>query len=303
MNASHPAAQAYYDSIVEQLVDLGASVIEADCFMCAPCYTDEMTLFSRAVKARPEKLTLYFSPGGGNEPGTGGRFVADGQMASYYRVITDFHGGWYDWAGLQQACFIAANFSIAGLNGANGTWADLDQLPMNAEWWAGDQEQSDRGQTIATLWVSGRYPLMSAGSLPLDARTLSYLTNPLALALNARTDAASPTLVLYEGNCTCTGGSGSCTIPHGPGDHPARPCVQKWIAAVAPDFTALALINLGEDNATSATALAELRLPAAGRFRVTDVWSGAEVGVFGGGESFSTQLRKHASALLRVAPV
>jgi hypothetical protein len=104
------------------------------------------------------------------------------------------------------------------------------------------------------------------------------------------------------GNCTCTGGAGSCTIPHGPGDHPAQPCVQKWIADVAADFVALALINMGEDNATSATAFAELRLPAAARYRVTDVWSGAEVGVFGGSESFDTQLRRHASALLRVAP-
>jgi len=31
-----------------------------------------------------------------------------------YRIVTDFHGGWYGWGGLQQAIFIAGNFTAAG---------------------------------------------------------------------------------------------------------------------------------------------------------------------------------------------
>lgn len=309
VNASHPAAQTYYEGVIDALVSLGCEVIEADCFMCEPCYTDEMLLVSNAIKARPENLTLYFSPGGGNQP-YHGAWVASTQLATFYRTNTDFHGGWYDWAGLQQSVFIAGNFTAANLHGANGTWPDLDQMPMDGDWWAqGDDpvEQRDRGQTIITVWAMGRYPLMSAGALPLDDLTVSYLTNPTALALNQRSEPPGSTLVSYEGNCTCTGGPGSCTIPHGPNDHPLRPCVAKWVALFNPglNFTTLMMTNIGEDNATSTTGFAELGLPAlpALRYRVSDIWTGDEIGVFTGNQSFTSQLRKHASLLLRIASV
>ena len=121
VNASHPAAQAYYDSIVEQLVEnLGADVIKGDCFFCRPCYSSEMLLVANSVKARPEPVTLYLSPGGGALV-SDGQWAADNQVATFYRTITDFDSGdFYDWGGLQQAVFIAGNFSDGGLHGANG---------------------------------------------------------------------------------------------------------------------------------------------------------------------------------------
>ena len=300
VNGSHPAAAAWYASQVENLVELGVEVVEADCMMCEPCYWDEMALISAAVRARPEPLTLYFSPGGGNQPADSARVAAQ-QLGSFYRTITDFHGDWYGWGGLQQAAFIAGNFTLARLHGANATWPDLDQMPMGSGWWGVSTEQDDRGQLIATLWVVGRYPLFPAGALPMDATSLAYYTNPLALALNERADA--PTRVWYEGNCTCTGGAGSCTIPHGPGDHPAQPCVQKWAAAVLPGgWTACAVLNIGEDAAATATSFADLGLPAAAAdaYRLTDVWTGAVLGDFAGDATFATHLRPHAAALLQV---
>jgi hypothetical protein len=65
VNASHPAAQSYYDAVVDKLIELGADFIKADCFFCRPCYNDEMLLFTNAVKRREESLVLYYSPGGG----------------------------------------------------------------------------------------------------------------------------------------------------------------------------------------------------------------------------------------------
>ena len=307
VNGSHPAAQAYYDSVVEALVELGADVIEADCFMCEPCYSAEMELFTRAVRARPEELILYYSPGGGNSP-SDSHWVAANQLATFYRTITDFHGGWYDWGGLQQAIFIAGNFTAAGLHGANSTWPDLDMMPMDGEWWTRGNdtvEQGDRGQTIATLWMVGRYPLFSAGAFPLDEKTLSYLTNPRALRLNARTDdPGQPTRIAYEGNCTCTGGAMSCTIPHGNNDHPLLPCLTKWIvpaASAGAGVTALAVINIGEDPGSTNTSFAELGLPVtpAAQYVVTDIWSGVSR-IVRGNETITTALRKHASVLLTV---
>ena len=305
VNASHPAAAAWYASQVENLVELGVEVIEADCFMCEPCYWGEMALVTAAVLARSEPLTLYYSPGGGNQPADSAR-VAQGQTCSFYRTLTDFHGEWYDWGGLQQAVFIAGNFTQAGLHGANGTWPDLDMIPMGPGWWGQSVEQDDRGQTIATLWMVGRYPLFAAGALPLDERTLGYLLNPLALALNRRAGGAL-TRIEYEGNCSCTGGAGSCTIPHGPGDHPAAPCLAKWAAAVpgsaAAGWTALAIINMGEDAGTTETGFAALGLPArhSDSYRVVDVWTGEQVAVLPGDAAIATQLRPHASVLLQVS--
>ena len=148
--------------------------------------------------------------------------------------------------GLQQAVFIAGNFTAQGLHGLNKTWPDLDMIPMGPEWWAAGapQEQLDRGQTIATLWTIGRYPLSSAGALPLDDVSLGYLTNPKALAL----------------------------------------------------------INIGEDLAATATGFAALGLPAtnANVYRVEDLWTGEVLGDHFGDEEIQVALRPHASALLVV---
>jgi len=300
VNASHPAAQAYYDAVVAQLLGFGVSVIEADCFMCEPCYKDEMLLFSHAVSSRAESVILYYSPGGGNTP-TDSQWVREHNVSSFYRTLTDFHGGWYDWGGLQEAFFIAGNFTSAqpSLQLPYAPWPDLDMIPMDKSWWMGDMEMCDRGQSIATLWMMGRYPLFSAGALPLDEKTLGYLTNPLALELNHRP--TGPTHVAYEGNCTCEGGLASCIIPHGQTDHPQHPCIAKWVASVA-TWTALALTNLGEDSAAITTDFSQLGLPAqpSACYTVLDLWTGTILGNFSGDQNFTLQLRMHASALLQV---
>ena len=48
VNMSHPAAQTYYDSYVESLASYGVDFIKADCMMCGPCYTDEVSRSSKA---------------------------------------------------------------------------------------------------------------------------------------------------------------------------------------------------------------------------------------------------------------
>jgi hypothetical protein len=198
VNASHPAAQAYYDSRAELLASYGVDFIKADCMMCQPCYTDEICMFSKAVDKLDRDIVLSYSPGGGNSA-ENGSWVAEGQLASMYRMVTDFHGGWKP---LVQNLFAAGNFSAHGLFGRNGTWADLDMLPMGAGWWGKSQEQDDRGQTIAALYMLVGSPLMHAGTLPLDATTLGFLTNADALQLH--TTGTNQRVVAYTGNCSCS---------------------------------------------------------------------------------------------------
>ena len=96
-------------------------------------------------------------------------------------------------------------------------------IPIGSGWWGKSQEQDDRGQTIMTAFILSRAPLMVAGKMPLDDKSLQYLTNPLALKIHA--DTKEPHGVEYQGNCTSPGN----TIPR---DYfPAHPCVQIWAKA------------------------------------------------------------------------
>lgn len=134
VNASHPAAQAYYDSRIELLASYGVDLIKADCMMCQPCYTKEIEMFSAAVRKVNRSIVLSYSPGGGNSP-QNGSWVAAEQLATMYRIVTDFHGGW---GAFQQNIFAAGNFTMykqGSLFGLNGTFGDLDMLPLGPSWW------------------------------------------------------------------------------------------------------------------------------------------------------------------------
>ena len=51
-------------------------------------------------------------------------------------------------------------------------------IPMGPDWWGQSTEQDDRGQTIATLWMVGRFPLFAAGSLPPRSSPAACLPPP-----------------------------------------------------------------------------------------------------------------------------
>ena len=84
------------------------------------------------------------------------------------------------------------------------------QIPIGAGWWGKSEEQDDRGATIMTSFIMSQAPLMVAGKLPLDEKSLQFLANPLALQISAET--GKPHTVHYQGNCTLAHGS----IPRGP---------------------------------------------------------------------------------------
>ena len=189
---------------------------------------------------------------------------------------------------LQQNIFAAGNFTMAkagNLFGLNGTFGDLDMLPMSASWWADgpDSEKFDLGQTIASLYMMARAPLMHAGRLPADPTTLGFLTNEKALDLHA--NATRVRVGAYEGNCSCVLDHhhynpslivpGTCTIPAGSG---GPPCVATWSAELRGERVGMK-INMGE-NATTVAGLAG----------ATDVWTGRALGA-------TEELRPHASLL------
>ena len=296
INASHPGARAYYQSRIDMLASYNIDFIKCDCMMCSSggCYYGEMELFSGAVKNVDRDIVLSYSPGGQNHPDDG-KWAADNQMCSMYRVTTDFHGGWGGWGGMQQSIFIMGNFSAAHLNGYKNTYPDLDMIPLEEKFWTQDQETADRGQSIATVWMITRSPLMEAGKVPSDNTTLSYMTNSDALAFHGKGESA---LLKYEGNCTCHGATtGSCSF-YTPwvGDS----CVTTWVSKLANNSvteTAFAVINMGEVNATIETTFAEVGGPTtSGPHAVKNIWTGEVTQETG---SVKTTLRPHESAFYR----
>jgi len=161
--------------------------------------------------------------------------------------------------------------------------------------WGKSQEQDDRWQTIMTSFFIAQAPLMVAGKLPLDKRSLSYLANPLALKIHA--ESGKPHTIHYQGNCSLSHGS----IPRD--FFPKQPCVQLWAkgdaaAAAAGETMEMALVNLGE-NTTSVTPsdspALELALSGGGWTGV-DVWTGQAAPTSG-----KITLRPHESRLLQFA--
>lgn len=303
INMSHPAAQPFYDSHVQVLADYGIDFIKADCMMCGPCYVDEIMAFSAAVRKNSRPIVLSYSPGGGNSV-RAGRWVAgqttspDGHvgvtgpstlpLGTMYRIVTDFHGGWYGWGGLQQSLMIQGNFSAAGLNGANGTWPDPDMIPIGSKWWGRSTENDDRGQTIMSSFIISQAPLMVAGKMPLDEKSMQYLANPLALTIHA--ESGKPHTIDYQGNCTESHGS----IPRD-GPFPTNPCVMLWAKGDANvDKTMeMVLINLGE-NTTTVSPKDHHLLARLGAWTGVDVWTGKAVQMSG-----TFTLRPHASLLMQ----
>jgi alpha-galactosidase len=278
LNASHPAAAAFYASKIAAYASWGVDLLKWDCMHDAQAgFSDEEVLVVDAIRESPRELVLLLSPGDGLRLSDAEAVVA-GCRATAYRATSDFHSGpasQYPAAltYLADAAFTAANFSL--LSGRNGTFVDLDMIDLGADSpWHGTPAAAQH----AAIWLMARSPLMFAGALPADASTLNLVANHLGLGIHA---ASSSLSAAYQGDCTCTPNARAqfaCTLRNAAG---APPCVAVWHAALpgAPSCRALALLNLGNVPAPAVRVpwaeigLRDSRAHAA-VLNVTDVFGG-----------------------------
>ncbi|NNC12538.1 glycoside hydrolase family 27 protein [Planctomonas sp. JC2975] len=189
LDHEHPGAQAFYDGFVAQLASWGVDFIKAD-DMLSPYHDAEIEAYARAIERCGRPIVLSLSPG----THLSTRHVEHlRQNAQMWRISDDLWDRWDDvhaqfarlarWAPFQRS----------------GRWADADMLPLGrigirAE--RGEPRDSrltdDEQQTLLTLWVMGRSPLMVGGDLPSsDPRTIELLANPwLARVLADARDSA-----------------------------------------------------------------------------------------------------------------
>jgi hypothetical protein len=186
VNASHPAAQAYYDSIVELFADWNLDFIKWDC-MDSTESRPEMLMASSAIERsdRPIRLSLSLGPLQSMDMG---RWIENSTVASSFRVTTDFWGGWG--ASLSGADIIA-KYAELGMIGKNNSFPDLDMMPFGrikvSKYPPRGHEWTDGSVSLMmTLYVLTRGPLMFGGELPItDNFTLGFMTNRLAYDIHA----------------------------------------------------------------------------------------------------------------------
>jgi len=235
------AASAYYASVASLFAEWGVEVVKGDCFFPdkpsgdeqpSGFFDDELVVFSSAMARAGLKIML--SPGISVTPRNGtflAAHAAELGVASY-RVTEDTWGMWEGAAdgtfpqGVGDKLRTAACF--APLIGANGTYPDLDMLPLGRIYNASAARgvvgpaaptslTAAEQRAAVTLYSIAHSPLILGGALPLapnDSLTLPLLTNPEILFLNG----------------------GRCADPHPlrvPGQPADQPRMRAWSCAPA----------------------------------------------------------------------
>lgn len=264
VNHSHPAAQAYYDSLAELFVkDWGLDFVKFDC-----SYVDfpmkkggdsmrEIELFYKAMKAQTTSTgaepVLSLSPGGVREDNTRAAYLVNQLPGTMYRIWPDY------WGGMPRGQLgESATLQEMGIYLTNDTWPDWDLL-------------ASIDQLKMTLWSIARSPIMYSAPLPASAVELGFLTNGLALKLNA------------EGKEPRPFNSSSTPRAAGPGQQAGE--FVYWTSRLGASW-AVAVVNVGNTTTLNTTTLSFADfvdgsdLSTATRYEVLDVFGNVSLGTF-----------------------
>ena len=164
VNLSHPAGQAYYDSIHQQYADWGVDFLKNDCIFGNQFMPDQIQAQSKAIQKTKRVMVYSLSPGGGASADNVKHAKEISHAVNMYRVTGD---DWDSWSAVDSHFSVAANFSDAGLIGVQGlnggrSWPDLDMLPFG----------------VITSPGSGRGPYKNTSLTPAQQRTQMTLWSP-----------------------------------------------------------------------------------------------------------------------------
>ncbi len=277
VDATKPAGQTYYDSIVALYAKWGVDYIKADDMSWAAnlapdhYHAPEIAALHRAIMKSGRPIVLSLSPG----PTPVDEVVHLRENANLWRISGDF---WDNWKSLKEqfalcrawAPYIEANH-----------WPDADMLPLGNVRVSGyiDPERVSRFtpaeiRTHLSLWMIFRSPLMMGGELTtLDAATLAELTNTEVLAVDQH---SSHNRELFT-----------------------RDDQVAWAADSPAGDKYLAVFNLNDD-ASAEVSVTWKDLGLSGKCAVRDLWEKRDVGVFD--NTFAPSIEPHGAGLFRVSP-
>jgi alpha-galactosidase len=277
LDASKPAAQAYYDSIARLYASWDVDLIKVDCISSRPYKGDEIRMLSTALRKTGRPIVLSLSPGAAPIE----KVDEMRKYANLWRISDDVWDLWHSTVDYPQG--LGDQFpriaKWAGLAQPGG-WPDADMLPVGylgpAPGWGEARETRmthDEQRTLLTLWSIFRSPLMIGANLPKnDAWTTSLLTNPELIAVDQHSDENRP--VISTGT------------------------VVVWTARPdAGDDRYLAVFNLDEHEQKVHYDWKELGLTGP-RFQLRDLWERKDLGT---ATSLSATLPPHGCALYRLS--
>jgi alpha-galactosidase len=281
INTVHPAADAYYQSIIELYSSWGVDYIKAD-DMSRPYRTGEVEALWKAASLADRDIVISLSPGAAPLES------ADNLKANanLWRISNDF---WDSWTLLKKQFEYCRKWAP---HIAPGHWPDADMLALGklrksgvGEWEAGfhnlppdkvKDEYSrftpDEQFTHMNLWAIFRSPMMMGGYLPEnDEFTLKLLTNKDLIRINQHSK--NNREIAYTENWSV------------------------WVADdEATGDTYLALFNTGEEIREVSATLGDLGLTEVKEIK--DIWTGEVIS--SENERISVSLKPHASVMLKI---
>jgi alpha-galactosidase len=197
LDASKPAAQAYYDSIARLYASWGVDLIKVDCIASHPYKGDEIRMLSTALKKTGRAIVLSLSPGAAPLD----KLDEMRQYAQMWRISDDIWDIWHSDAAYPQGLGDQfANVAKWASLARPGHWPDADMLPLGylgpAPGWGSPRQtrlSHDEQRTLMSLWCIFGSPLMVGGRLPeADPWTISLLTNSEVLAVDQHSSESLP---------------------------------------------------------------------------------------------------------------
>ncbi len=251
VNPEKEGAREYYNSLFELYASWGVDFVKCDDIAREmPHEESELILLSEALKGCGREMILSLSPG----PAPLDKAELFKQTANMWRITDDF---WDDWKLLYEMFERAEKWCVH--TGA-GCWPDADMLPigpLRQDYSKDDYTKFTKNEqiTMLTLWSIFRSPLMIGGEMTgFDEFTMSLLTNERILKMHSNSRHSHPVWRRsIDGNEYAL-----------------------WVSADKDGGTYAALFNLGEADGTVTVSLEDLEL--CGNHKVTELWSGDEVG-------------------------
>lgn len=189
VNPSSPAAQAYYDSLLQLYASWGVDFLKVDCIASHPYKGADIRMLSEAIRKTGHPIVLSLSPG----PAPLDKAADFEKYANMWRISDDVWDLWHSSTAFPQGPGnqFARAADWAKYSGA-GHWPDADMLPLGqlkpTPGWGPPRATRlthDEQRTLITLWSIFRSPLIMGGNLALlDDWTASLLTNPEVIAVD-----------------------------------------------------------------------------------------------------------------------
>ena len=188
----HPAAKAYYQSIMSLYAGWGVDFIKCDDIAREyPHCRSEIEMISTACRECGREIVLSLSPG----PAPLEHAEHLKTWANMWRITDDY---WDNWEMLKGMFERAAGWCI---HAGPGHWPDADMLPVGAIRLCGKETSAGRWtlftqeeqKTMLTLWCMMRSPLMVGADLTRnDGFTQSLLTRKEVLELEKESFCGHP---------------------------------------------------------------------------------------------------------------